>query len=1301
MVRWSLVLFFLPVILTLCSLSQAQVNPGFPSFQPQDCHEVDCVNLASNNVTLNLPVMSKSGAFPFRYSLLGSFYPFIYSGATQWTMISNVSGSALAGDTGFYKFAGNVNSTVVNCPGGGTTTKYTNYFIQDVHGTYHWLPQSDYTDSVGCLNATFTDQVIDGAGYTLTATKGSVGSPYTRGGMTISACGGSCNGLTGSITDSNGNKLSYTTSNGTKIYTDTLGTTALTGLAWTDVSGGSPSITINQATSSYLTGFGCPGINEGSGLWSDVSSISYPDGTSMGVTYEQTPGLPGRYTGRLAQLTLRHGGAISYQYLGGSNGINCTYQTVPQLKRITSDGTTVYTLAYSLISGSNYKATNTVTDSGGNQTIYTFTGYTSAGTAAFPTFQPVTQVARYQGSSTLLTTDVYCYNTAFASCSFSSAPNATVTLPITSVVVMHKISGMASTSAAETHYDSYGNITYSAQYDFGGTTPTIATTTTYGTWNGSSCVAISTIMHDKPCDVVTKAGTNTISESRFAYDSKGNLLTTYVWNGSTFLSNSTANVYNANGTISTSYDVNNTPTTFTYDPASYISCGASCTNYPFPTSVSKGGLTTYSTWNAVGAVKVTDKDANGNTTSYAYTACVGGAAEPFWRVMSITDPLGSVVCKTNPSGSAPTTINSTFTFNASLSTQNTTTTTDAYGRTTRVQTAQSPTATNYDTITTSYGWSSPYRTVSTSQPCSTTLGSDCTTVHTSSFDPLGRLYQATTTSNETVMHTYTQNDDLVVLSPAPANENNKQVQKEYDGLGRIKKSCAIGNGSSTACGQNTGTANGLTTSFSYSFGAGTSTTTSTRGAQTHTTIRDAMGRVTQTTTPEGGTIQYTYDANSGCPGSINGYLTAVNMPANGWCIYRDALGRVTSMHASYSGTGTACRYFYYDNSTGYSGTIPTGITIANSMGRMVEAATAACSGNTLITDEWFSYDKDGRVTDMWEKTPNSGQYYHSIATFYENGAVNTLQLATPSLYTMTYGLDGEGRWYTLKQGASQNIVTGASSPGPMYNAAGAPIEIDLTGNTTVDKDTYTYDPNTGRMTTFTFQVSTPAKTLAGQLNWNPNGTLNNLAITDGFNSGGTQTCYFNPSSGTGMGYDDWGRLLQSICGPSSSPGSLWNQTFSYDQYNNLTKTASGPGVTWNPGYNSANNRYTLAGTTYDANGNLTNDTLHGYEWDEYSKLKSVDRNGTGCATDGECIIYDAMGRAVEIDQRLDEDRNLVYTTRQDRVYERVNTEVRLLARSRRRNCNRQWHLKLLLLHAQGLAGERPNSFHHQRPLSHL
>ncbi len=888
-------------------------------------------------------------------------------------------------------------------------------------------------------------------------------------------------------------------------------------------------------------------------------------------------------------------------------------------------------MKHALISGANYEATNTVVDNGGNTTVYTFTGFTSSGTAALPTTQALTQVTHSQGSSTLLTTDVYCYNAVFSSCSFTAAPTATVTLPVTSVVAMHQISGMSNTSATETHYDAFGNVTYSAQYDFGGTSPVRAITTTYGTWSGSACVAIGSNINNKPCDVVTTQNGNTVAESRFAYDSYGNLLTTYVWTGSAWLSNSTANTYNSNGTISASYDLANNKTSYYYQSSSYTSCG-SCTNYPFPTSISKGGLTTYSTWNGVGGVKLTYKDRSGNTTTYGYQSSLG-TADPYWRVMSVTDPLGNEAWTTYPFGASPDSANSSFTFNSGSSINNKTLTTDGYGRTINAQTQQSPSSTNYDTASTQYIWTGNYREVDTTQPCSTGLGSSCTGVgvfvHHSEFDPLGRLYQKTTSSHQTVTNTFAQNDVLTVLSPAPSGENNKQVQNQYDGLGRVTSSCQISSTASgnVSCAQNTGSSNGILTTIAYTSAAGSQSVTSTRGSQSRSKKVDGLGRVTNTITPEGGTWKYYYDTGtfSSCPTGYRGaagQLAAVTDPnGNVLCYAYDSLNRVTGVNAN----GTTCRHFYYDNSTGYSGTLPSGVTTpTNSLGRMVEAATDACSSNTLITDEWFSYDKVGNQTDMWELTPNSGVYYHSTATFNGNRSIATVTLANPSLYTVTYGIDGEGRWNTIQNG-SASVVNATT-----YNAASQPTIIGLGAGT--DNDTYTYDSNNGLMTGWDFTVNAVSET--GTPTWNPNGTMQQLAITDGFNAGGTQTCSFNSTLVAGTGYDDLGRLVGSSCGPS---GSIWNQADIYDQYDNLTKSSTGF-VGWNPTYSASTNQYgctTAMGFTYncssDSNGNVTNDGTNAYTWNEFSKLASVNSVGTMCEGGGECPVYDAFGRVVEVD----------------------------------------------------------------------
>jgi hypothetical protein len=101
-------------------------------------------------------------------------------------------------------------------------------------------------------------------------------------------------------------------------------------------------------------------------------------------------------------------------------------------------------------------------------------------------------------------------------------------------------------------------------------------------------------------------------------------------------------------------------------------------------------------------------------------------------------------------------------------------------------------------------------------------------------------------------------------------------------------------------------------------------------------------------------------------------------------------------------------------------TQPSGSTLNNLAGRLMEAETDNCTFPiTAITDEWFSYDPDGNVTDIWELTPHSTQYYHSTAVYAANGEVTSLALASPSIATETYGLDGEGRWNSLGKNRGQ------------------------------------------------------------------------------------------------------------------------------------------------------------------------------------------------------------------------------------------------------------------------------------------
>jgi RHS repeat-associated protein len=160
----------------------------------------------------------------------------------------------------------------------------------------------------------------------------------------------------------------------------------------------------------------------------------------------------------------------------------------------------------------------------------------------------------------------------------------------------------------------------------------------------------------------------------------------------------------------------------------------------------------------------------------------------------------------------------------------------------------------------------------------------------------------------------------------------------------------------------------------------------------------------------------------------------------------------------------------------------------------------------------------------------------------------------------------------------------------------------------LDSDVLTFDPNTGRMKQYTFNVGSKADT--GVLTWNSNGSLGQLAITDTVpGTSDSQTCNYT--------HDDLARIASVSC-------SNWAQTFGFDMFGNISKSGSS---SFMAGYvlanGSTNNRIqSLPGVTvtYDADGRLTYDGTHSYSWDAEGKTVSVDST---------TITVDALGRMVE------------------------------------------------------------------------
>ena len=747
-------------------------------------------------------------------------------------------------------------------------------------------------------------------------------------------------------------------------------------------------------------------------------------------------------------------------------------------------------------------------------------------------------------------------------------------------------------SETDAFYNTYGLPTELDEYDYGNNTPGSLLRKTV-----ISYASLGNDIQDRPSQVqVEDAGSNVKAQTTYSYDqsaltatsgtpqhvsvsgSRGNLTTvSQLVNGSatltkTFTYFDTGNVYQ--GT-----DVNGAVTTYTYG-----ACGNS-----FQTQVSLPlSLSTSETWDCNGGLPTSTTDANSQPTVISY------GSDPFWRPIQITDPESNIV------NSSYTPNSSESWMNFGTSTVDILTTFDGLGRKVLTQKREGPGSSNFDTVQDSYD--SNGRLASVSQPCVATAGNSCTgATTTTTYDAVNRPLVVTDGGGGTISYTYAANDVLQVVGPAPSGEHTKQKQSEYDALGRLTSVCEITSASGSGTCSQTSTATGYWTEYTYDLlNDLTGVTQNAQGGstQTRTYVYDMLGRMTSEANPENGTTNYAYDSDTTCTGGYpaGNLIKRTDAIGNVTCSQYDQLHRplnVTYPSGSYSAS-TDKKYYVYDAAT------VNGISMPNAKGRLAEAYTCPPTGScsTKKTDLGFGYSVRGEVTDTYESTPHSSGYYHAAVAFWPNGGPETLSGSITGLPTISYGVDAEGRTSIVSASSGQNPVTAST-----YNPDSQVTALTLGS---ADNDAFTFDPNTGRMTKYQYNVGTGPQSVIGNLTWNANGTLKTLAITDPLNSANAQTCNYV--------HDDLARTSSVNC------GTPWSQTFGLDPFGNLTKSGTSSFL---PTYNSATNRYSAipGGTpTYDADGNLTYDVTRSYTWDAEGKPISV--NSTA-------YVYDAFGREVE------------------------------------------------------------------------
>jgi len=1269
--------------------AKAQVSTGTP-WMGSFTGGPDVINLGNLNVNWTIPLINKAGrGIPFTLAPTvdsSVWYPVTSNGTTSWHPRNSFGWGGLPGGSG-----GSLTYSVLtigpescgppnNPPYQFTITQYQNYVYTDAHGTVHTFPSGLYTSTVsgncygGYIPYTPTPSFTasDGTGWTLNAVPG--------GGTVANASGIGVNPGTGGIPtyqeDANGNYIHCSSSS----CTDTLNTTAMmiAGSAASPpmtftVPGVSQPYTINYTNKTVQTAFNCGTTHEfGPTVEPLISSIVLPDGTQYQFTYEPTSTGSNNVTGRLLKITIPsdpNGPTITYAYSGGDSGtgIYCADGTTPTLTRTTPDGQWTYAR-----SGSGTAWTTTVTappgsDGKQDQTLVAFwesgSNFYEIGREAF---------SGSTSSGTLLETTLTCYQTTTTGCptTYASAvSNGGTNYSLSGRVVTNQFPGSAGISSGYSDlFNMDGLSSVHTTYDFGaagtGTfsaNPLQIHTTSYyiyspGPYDTTTGVEFGDIDRIQFDYTVIGYSTpyQTLSYTQYNYGETNSVasgapqrsnhicstgsacpydltsVNKWVSGGDPIINGISGTTFQTmtyqnfdTGLVDVATDVNGGTTTYTYNGTG--GCGDA-----FPTSVASttGGavstLTTFATWNCNGGVQATSIDVNGNTTTYAY-----GSTDQFWRPTSITNnSTGAVTTYTYPTTTSKT-LSATMNFNSSSSTSTSVTTYDRLGRAVLQQTKQGPSSSNYDSVASSFDQRgrAKFKTL----PYQGTLGQSTLTGPgiTTAYDALNRTSTVTDGGGGTVTYTYSGNDTLVAVGPAPTGENTKHRSLQYNGAGWLTSVCEIVTSTlpaGGACGQ-TVSHTGYLTNYTYN-SAGWLTQVQqnaqpgSSGVQTRTVTYDGLGRKLSETIPEwsagtgaAGTTTYSYDSASSCTGTYTGDLVkTVDNMGNTTCFTYDKLHRPTSsdvVSGTYA-TVTPLTYAVYDAAT-YSGTA-----MSNAKGALAEAytcSTSACSSK--LTDTYFSASpvtsgtmSGGVLAQMWESTPHSSGYFLTQDTYFPNGAVGAISASLGGLSigipALTFGLDGEGRPYSATDGThSLSLVTATG-----YNAASLPTSITygnlITGSAN-DVDSFSYDPNTFRPTNLTYSINptTSPYTVTSALTWNANSSLQRLVYTDGNDSTKNQTCTYSA--------DDLSRISSVNC------SAAWAQTFAYDAFGNINKSGSSP---YNAAYNTHTNQVSSMSPlpTYDANGNQKTSTPATLTWNALAQPITV--NSTSAT-------YDAMGRMVE------------------------------------------------------------------------
>lgn len=363
---------------------------------------------------------------------------------------------------------------------------------------------------------------------------------------------------------------------------------------------------------------------------------------------------------------------------------------------------------------------------------------------------------------------------------------------------------------------------------------------------------------------------------------------------------------------------------------------------------------------------------------------------------------------------------------------------------------------------------------------------------------------------------------------------------------------------------------------------------------------DSLGRLTSATTPEEGTVDYTYTSNS----QVSTRVRSGTTTTNGY----DNLNRPVSV--TYSGTATAPAVrFSYDQGT-------------NALGRLTRIEIGPVGSPEYV--ETYGYDLAGRITAV-SKTINGATY--SVGYHY-NDAGQLEQITYPSGRVVEQQYDTVGRLQLIRSGTADYLSINSMD----YTSAGLiktvlygnGVQGDFDYNVRLQRSSLDYHNGTEHLLKLSYEYTTPG----GADN---NGLIRKITFyaPDGTTVDDSRTILYT--------YDAWSRLKEAqtatLSGMGTGDTGTWRLQWGYDRFGNrvMQNLAAGEGSFAYSGsitVSESTNRITTIGFAYDAVGNMIDDDLHTYVYDEENRITKVDYNPQN-QTQAALYAYDGGGLRVK------------------------------------------------------------------------